>query len=293
MIAPLMIMSIKCCPGHDNRYAKCFENKGKVPMDYTGLIAVITGAGSGIGEAVAYRLAQNDVRVVLVGRTAAKLETVSDAIRSAGGIASPVPCDVADPDQVECLREHVFDRFGPAQILFNGAGLHCELVSIGETTPAQWIETFQTNTVGPYLTCRAFLSGMIEAGWGRIINVSSAAAVGEPGHVGAVYQLSKVTLNWFTRQLAVEIAGSGVTANAIHPGEVKTEMWAAIKRDASSRTGAGRSAMGWVDLVEKTGGDPPEKTADLVMRLLRPESNGTNGQFLWIEGGIQEPRPAW
>ena len=256
-------------------------------------MAVVTGAGSGVGEAVARELAAHGVQVVLVGRTEAKLSRVAQTIRAAGGVAEVFACDVADRAQVQALHDHVTARLDPPQILFNGAGLHCELVPIHETTPERWIETFQTNTVGPYLICRAFLGGMLQQGWGRIINVSSAAALHEPGHIGAVYQLSKVALNHFTRQLAQEVAGTGVTANAIHPGEVKTEMWAAIKADASTRTGSGRDALGWATWVEETGGDPPEKAVELVMELVSPAGDGINGQFLWIKDGLQEPRPAW
>ena len=268
-------------------------NQEASPATDKGMIAVVTGAGSGVGEAVAHELAKHAMQVVLVGRTEAKLGSVASAIRDEGGAASVFACDVADPAQVNALQEYVARQLGTAQILFNGAGLHCELLPIRETTPQKWIETFQTNVTGPYLTCRAFLGGMMQLGWGRIINVSSAASLGEPGHIGAVYQLSKVALNHFTRQLAQEVAGSGVTANAIHPGEVKTEMWAAIKADASRRTGAGRDALRWAGMVEETGGDPAQKTADLVMELLSPAGDHINGQFLWIKDGIQEPRPAW
>ena len=258
-----------------------------------GRIAVVTGAGSGVGEAVAVELARHGIQVILVGRTEAKLSRVAQAIHAAGGMADVFASDVADPAQVAALRDHVTAHFGPPQILFNGAGLHCELVPIHETTPEQWIETFQTNTVGPYLICRAFLGGMLKKGWGRIINVSSAASLSELGNIGAVYQLSKVTLNHFTRQLAQEVAGTGVTANAIHPGEVKTDMWAAIKADAGIRSGPGRNALRWANMVEETGGDPPEKAAELVMELLSPVGDTINGQFLWIKDGIQKPKPAW
>jgi 3-oxoacyl-[acyl-carrier protein] reductase len=258
-----------------------------------GKVAVVTGGGSGVGEAVACELAAHGVGVILVGRTEAKLSRVADAIHTAGGVADGFACDVADPTQVQALHDYVTARFDPPQILFNGAGLHCELVPIHETTPEQWIATFETNTVGPYLICRAFLPAMLPLGWGRIINVSSAASVHEPGNIGAVYQLSKVTLNHFTRQVAREVAGTGITANVIHPGEVKTEMWAAIKADASSRSGPGRDALGWAMWVEETGGDPPEKAAALVMELVGPGSDAVNGQFLWIKDGLQQPRPAW
>ena len=258
-----------------------------------GMIAVVTGAGSGVGEAVAVELARHSIQVILVGRTEAKLWRVAQAIHAAGGMAGVFACDVADPARVAALQEHVTARYGTPQILFNGAGLHCELVPIHETTPEQWIETFQTNTVGPYLICRAFLGGMLQQGWGRIINVSSAASLSEPGNIGAVYQLSKVTLNHFTRQLAQEVAGTGVTANAIHPGEVKTEMWAAIKADASTRGGHGQDTLGWANWVEETGGDPPEKTAELVMELLSPAGDSINGQFMWIRDGLRKPKPTW
>lgn len=260
---------------------------------HEGQVAIVTGGGSGVGEAVAHRMAGAGIHVVLVGRTEAKLARVAEAISAEGGRASVSACDVADPAQVNALREHVLARFGAPHILFNGAGLHCELLPIRETTPTQWIQTFETNTVGPYLICHAFLEGMIERGWGRVINVSSAASFGQPGHIGSVYQLSKVTLNHFTRQLASEVAGTGVTANAIHPGEVKTEMWAAIKTEATRRTVSGRRALGWATMVEETGGDPPEKAADLVMRILSPAYDQVNGQFLWIEDGIKKPMSTW
>ena len=257
------------------------------------LVGVVTGAGSGVGRTVAQVLARRGVSVALVGRRADRLAEVTAEVRDSGGTASAFPCDVGDPAQVSQLAQAVTATLGTPQLLFNGAGLHCELVPIGDTTPERWIETLTVNTIGPYLTCRAFMGGMIAAGWGRIINVSSAASLGDPGNIGGVYQLSKASLILFTRQLARELAGTGVTANVIHPGEVRTEMWASIKADASSRTGSGRNALGWVNWVEETGGDPPQKTADLVMELLSPAADSVNGQFLWIRDGIQKPRPTW
>jgi NAD(P)-dependent dehydrogenase (short-subunit alcohol dehydrogenase family) len=134
---------------------------------------------------------------------------------------------------------------------------------------------------------------MQRAGWGRIFNVSSAASLSPVYYVASAYQLSKVAVNHFTRQLALELAGSGVTANVLHPGEVKTEMFAAIKSDAASRSGPGRDMLKWVEKVERTGGDAPEKTADLVLDMLRPENDGVTGQFLWIKDGLKPPMPSW
>jgi NAD(P)-dependent dehydrogenase (short-subunit alcohol dehydrogenase family) len=257
------------------------------------LTAVITGAGSGVGWAVAYELGQRGVRTVLVGRREDRLLQAQQAIEKAGGTAAAFACDVADPTQVAHMAASVQDKFGDPLVLFNSAGVHCELVPIAESTPERWIETLQVNLAGTYLTCRAFMGGMVRQGWGRIINVTSASSLAPPGGVGSVYQLSKVAVNHFTRQLAAELEGTGVTANVLHPGEVKSEMWAAIKTDASSRQGAGRSALGWAGWVEDTGGDPPEKSAEVVLSLLSPAGAGVNGRFLWITDGLQKPKESW
>lgn len=251
-------------------------------------LALITGAGSGIGEAVARGLAAQGYRLALVGRRPDRLAALT---RELG--AEAFPCDVSEPAAVEKLKADVLARLGPPQILFNGAGVFGECVTIAESTPDTWLETMRINTLGPYLVCRAFMADMVRLGWGRIINVSSAASLSPVYHVASAYQLSKVALNHFTRQLASELAGTGVTANVLHPGEVKTEMFSAIKADAGTRTGAGRNMLKWVEKVELSGGDPPEKTADLVVELLRPESDGVNGQFLWIKDGLKAPMASW
>jgi NAD(P)-dependent dehydrogenase (short-subunit alcohol dehydrogenase family) len=270
--------------------------KGRIPLQgkvLEGLLAVVTGAGSGVGQVVAHDLAKQGIKVALVARSEAKLERVQKLIAEAGGDAQVFPCDVAEIKQVESLKYRVLRHYGEPQILVNAAGLHCELLPIAHTTPSEWLRTLQVNTVGPYLICRAFMNEMIRQGWGRIINISSAASLSEPGHIGSVYQLSKVALNFFTRQLAAELSGTGVTANVLHPGEVKTEMWAAIKEDIRRRGEIALGAQKWVEWVEQTGGDPPEKTADLVLDLLKPESDSINGQFLWVKDPLQKPRATW
>ena len=257
------------------------------------LTAVVTGAGSGVGAVVARTLARHGVRVALVGRRQDRLGEVAAAITGAGAAAAAFPCDVSDAAAVEALRALVTARFGAPHILFNGAGLFGECLTIAESSPEAWLETVRINTFGPYLVCRAFLAGMIHHGWGRIFNVSSAAALSPVYHVSCAYQLSKVALNHFTRQLAQELEGTGVTANVLHPGEVKTEMFSAIKADAASRSGAGRGMLKWVERVELSGGDPPEKTADLVLEMLQPAHDAVTGRFLWIKDGLKAPMPSW
>jgi NAD(P)-dependent dehydrogenase (short-subunit alcohol dehydrogenase family) len=262
-------------------------------IDLSERIAVVTGAGSGVGRAVALRLAQAGAAVALVGRTESKLRDTAQAIETSNGRCLAVALDAARADEVERLRQTVRHAFGTTDILINNAGIHGEFASIQHSDPERWDETLRINTVGPYLMSRAFMGGMVERGWGRIVNVSSASAFGAPGGLNSAYPLSKVALNHFTRQLAAELADTGVTANAIHPGEVRTEMWEAIRDDSAARGPEAEGAMAWARMVEETGGDPPEKAADLILKLVGPGSEATNGKFLWIDDGIQEPKETW
>jgi NAD(P)-dependent dehydrogenase (short-subunit alcohol dehydrogenase family) len=258
-----------------------------------GLIAVVTGAGSGVGAVVAHELAQRGIKVALVGRRLKNLQKTAQQIASVEGISQCFSCDVADETAVNQLKADVEAQIGTPDVLVNAAGLHCELVSIEESTPKLWKQTLDTNLFGCYLTCRAFVGAMKDKGWGCIINVSSASALHAPTHIGSVYSLSKVALNHFTRQLAKEVEGSGVTANVIHPGEVKTEMFKSIKADAEQRSGDGRNMLGWVNKIEENGGDPPEKTAELILKIISGDAGDPNGQFLWIRDGLKKPMPSW
>ena len=185
------------------------------------------------------------------------------------------------------------EALGSPAILVNAVGVFGPIALVRDSDPQAWIDTLTVNTVSHYLTCRAFVGGMIEAGWGRIVNVTSAASLHEPGRLNSAYATSKAALNRFTRQLAVELEGSGVTANVIHPGEVKTEMWAYIRDTVRDVGPEGDGYREWAAMVEETGGDDPEKAADLVLGLMGADSASVTGRFLWIEGGLQTPIPSW
>lgn len=123
---------------------------------------------------------------------------------------------------------------------------------IAESDPAAWLQALLINTIAPYLVCRAFVGRMIAQGWGRIVNVSSAASLDPPGGLNSAYATSKVALNHFTRHLAAELSGSGVTANVIHPGDVKTEMWADIRKQVTAMGPEADGYRNWVQWVEET-----------------------------------------
>lgn len=261
--------------------------------ELTGKIAVVTGASRGLGRCIAVRLAGLGAAVALLARGEAGLEDTRRQIANGGGRALVVPVDLGKPDNVKHVKRVIEHKLGVPSILVNAAGVFGPIDLIRESDPEAWIETIMINTISSYLTCRAFVGGMIDAGWGRIVNVTSAAALHEPGPVNSAYGTSKAALNQFTRHLASELKGTGVTANVIHPGDVKTDMWAEIKA-ASQRLGnLADIYVQWANWVEETGGDDPEKAADLVAGLMREDAADTNGQFLWIKDGLQKPIPSW
>ena len=273
--------------------APLYPTREKTMQPLNGKVAVVTGASRGIGRALALGLAQQGAQVVLVARGAEQLRVTAAAIDQRGGTALVLAADIGQPAAVEQMKAQILNQFGPPSILINAAGIFGPIQLIKDSDPEQWIETLQTNTIAPYLTSRAFVSAMIDQGWGRIISISSAAALHRPGPTNSAYATSKVALNQFTRHLAAELVGTGVTANVIHPGEVKTEMWADIRAQAEKLGPAADGYRQWARWVDETGGDPPEKTVDLVLKLLQDDAATINGQFLWIEAGLQPPIPSW
>lgn len=261
--------------------------------ELAGKVALITGAGRGIGRLAALRLARRGVRVALVSRSAGQLVRTAEEITANGGQAVAIPADVASPQSVAALKEAVADRLGHSSILVNAAGVFGPIQLVWNTDPAAWISTVMINTIGPYLTCRAFVGDMVREGWGRVVNVTSAAALHDPGPINSAYGTSKAALNQFTRHLAAEISGSGVTANVIHPGDVKTDMWADIRDGVQGLGPVAQRYRDWAAWVESTGGDDPEKACDLIEALMASRAAAINGRFLWIKDGLQSPIQSW
>jgi len=261
--------------------------------DLDGKIAVVTGASRGLGRRIAVRLAQHGATVALLARRTAGLEDTRRQLEAEGGRALVVPVDLGKPESFDHVKGVIERDLGIPSILVNAAGVFGPIDLIKDTDPAAWIETIMINTIGPYLTCRAFIGGMIDRGWGRIVNVTSAAALHEPGPVNSAYGTSKTALNQFTRHLASELKGTGVTANVIHPGDVKTDMWAEIKASAERLGDLADAYVKWAHWVQDTGGDDPEKAADLVLHLMNNDAAEVNGRFLWIKDGLQSPVPSW
>jgi NAD(P)-dependent dehydrogenase (short-subunit alcohol dehydrogenase family) len=195
--------------------------------------AIVTGAGRGIGRAIALRLAAEGARVTLVARSAAQLEETAQQIGRAGGEALAFAADVTHPEAASAAVEAAA-RFGPVSILVNNAGVPGPYGPIGVVDPCEWWAAQQVNVLAPLLFMSAVLPAMRAARAGRIVNIVSSAGIEPVPHLSA-YAVSKNTVIRLTETVDLEARGSGVRAFALHPGTITTDMAHATISSAQAR----------------------------------------------------------
>ncbi|HLV86531.1 MAG TPA: SDR family NAD(P)-dependent oxidoreductase [Candidatus Sulfotelmatobacter sp.] len=188
-----------------------------------GQVAVVTGAGRGIGAAIARRLAQLGATAVLCGRTQATLDATAQTILDAGGKAEVVPCDVTILHQLEYAAARVESTFGRLDILVNNAGVGGFNDPLHQLPPEDWDKILNTNLRGVYYAIRAFSPAMIRAYSGHIINISSLAGKNALPK-GAAYAASKWGLNGLSYSVAEELRGHNIRVSVVCPGSVETEL---------------------------------------------------------------------
>ncbi|MFO0607101.1 MAG: SDR family oxidoreductase [Polyangiales bacterium] len=248
--------------------------------DHRQRVALVTGGGKGIGEAVARRLAREGLRVAVVGRSLPELERVAGDI---GGFATA--CDLTDATATDAALAAVEGALGRVDVLVNNAGL-AESVPFEKTTDAVWERAMALNVTAPMRLCRALVPAMAKRGWGRVVNVASNAGLRGYAYTAA-YCASKHALVGLTRALAVEYAARGVTVNAVCPGFVDTEMSArsVAKISSATKRTADEARAALEALSPQRRLMTVEEVAHAVWSLVPHEARGIHGQCIALDGG--------
>jgi NAD(P)-dependent dehydrogenase (short-subunit alcohol dehydrogenase family) len=210
--------------------------RGDGAWGLAGQVALITGGGRGIGEAMARGFAAEGARVFLVARTQAELERVAATIMARGGMAAYVAADVADSSAVSRAVAACESALGPIQVLVNAAGIHGPIGPAWEVDAREWARAVEVNLLGTLHSCRAVIPGMIERGGGRIINLSGGGATA-PFPRFSAYAATKAAVIRLTETLAAELSPHGVAVNALAPGAVDTTLQDGVLA-AGERAGA-------------------------------------------------------
>lgn len=242
-----------------------------------GLAAVITGAGGGLGRAIALGYAAAGARVAASDVAAARAEEIASCIRQRGGAAFACAADVTQPAEVEALMARAQREFGAVDVLVNVAGVGLTR-SFLKTTLEEWERVIQVNLTGAFLCSQAAARLMAARGRGAIINISSLSAQ-RGGSGRAAYGASKAGVTMLTRVMAVELSPLGITVNEIAPGPVDTEM-TAITHDAATREAYHR-------LIPMRRYATPEEIAEAAVFLASPAARFVNGHTLNVDGGFQ------
>lgn len=245
-------------------------------MEHNDRICVVTGASRGIGRGIAERLAQTGASVIVNYHSSeAEAHDVVATIENEGGTAIPIQADVTDREQVEAMREQVHERFGPADVLINNAGITFD-TSFATMTDEEWHQVIGVNLHGVFYATKTFYEDIKTADDGRLINISSI--VGKQGNFGqANYAAAKSGVFGFTRTLALELAPAGSTANCVAPGFTETDMLtnvpAEVREHLQNEIPLERFAT-------------TEDIAELVHYLASPKSSYITGEIIDVNGGM-------
>jgi NAD(P)-dependent dehydrogenase (short-subunit alcohol dehydrogenase family) len=249
-----------------------------------GRVAVVTGAGRGIGAATARALADAGLSVVVAARNRDQIERQAAELTARGHQARAVVCDVTSEASVQALSREAAE-LGPVAVLVNNAGAAASMPVV-RTSLDDWNHLMAVNATGAFLCTRAFLPGMLERQWGRVVNIASTAGLGG-GKYLAAYSAAKHALIGLTRSAAAEVAGTGVTVNAVCPGFVDTEMTAETVTQIVAKTGRSREEALAAALASagQTRLISAEEVAAAVVSLAAADvTHPPNGEALVLDG---------
>ncbi len=243
-------------------------------------VAVVTGAARGIGASTAKRLAADGHAVAVLDLREGDCAATVDAITAAGGRALAVAADVSEADQVQAAIDTVAEALGPVAVLVNNAGVTRDNL-LFKMTVDDWDTVLGIHLRGAFLMSKACQKYMVDQRFGRIVNLSSSSALGNRGQVN--YSAAKAGMQGFTKTLAIELGQFGVTANAVAPGFIVTDMTAAT---------AARIGIGFEDFqkaaaqnipVRRVG--QPEDVANVISFLASEGAGFVSGQVIYVAGG--------
>jgi gluconate 5-dehydrogenase len=242
-----------------------------------GRTALVTGASRGIGRAVALGLAQAGAKVILAARDSAKLDQLAAEIIAAGGAASSIVFELADPPAVEAVIPSLLARGERIDILVNNAAISSWGGLAGSSTE-HWNHLFEVNVTSCYVLSREASRGMVDRGWGRIINFGSyVSKIGRPNL--SAYVASKSAVLGLTRAVAAELAPHGVTCNAIAPGFIDTDM-------AAPTVGHPQRAKIFREAIAMGRFGQPEELAGVAIFLASEAASYITGQMIHVDGGV-------
>ena len=242
-------------------------------MRFKDRVAIVTGAGSGIGAATAKRLASEGASVVAADWNADAAGKTASEIEAAGGKALGLKCDVSKKPEVEAMVKRALEAFGGLQVLVNNAGITRDgfAKKLGED---KWDEVMAVNLKGTFLCCQAAMIPMMDKNYGRIVNTASVAVLGNPGQ--ANYSASKAGVIGLTRTLALELSRNQVTVNCVAPGATDTAMFNGVPEDIKQKI------VGSIPLKRMA---KPEEIAALHAFLASDDAAYITGQVVFCDGG--------
>jgi 3-oxoacyl-[acyl-carrier protein] reductase len=243
-------------------------------------VAIVTGAARGIGAATARRLAAHGMAVAVLDLDAANCAGTVDAITAAGGRAFAVGADVSQADQVEAAVGKVAAELGPPAVLVNNAGVLRDNL-IFKMTEGDWDTVLGVHLRGAFLMSRAAQKHMVDQRFGRIVNLSSSSALGNRGQVN--YSAAKAGLQGLTKTLAIELGPFGITANAVAPGFIVTDMTAATAARIGMPFDDFQAAAASHIPVRRVG--QPEDVAHVISFLCSEGAGFVSGQVIYVAGG--------
>ena len=240
-------------------------------------VAIITGAGRGIGRAIALAYAREGAKLALAARSQSELQEVVNAASELDTEAIAVPTDVTSQEDAERLTLSAIEQFGRIDVLVNNAGISGPIGPLQDNDVADWVNTVTVNLTGTFLVCRAVIPVMLAQARGKIINLSGAGAANAWSNMSA-YCSSKAAVVRLTEVLAQELDGSGVTINALGPGSVHTSMWDKMTEQAGQ---AGADFIHQLGLrVTSGGGASIDECAKLAVWLASAESGALTGRLI-------------